>query len=160
MLGIFFFIWHGPKLNCLGYTRQLQIVFLVFWVWSTFALFIYVSKQEGGGEVAHSCTRFPCYLGMEINAKTQWTTTKIVELGNYLVTGTPCNINRTCLLGCLGLLAHPSHIHGEIWPHSTQFWLEFRLHLHSVNNIFFGTLCISWYMIWYCFLSIQSRHVE
>ena len=32
--------------------------------------------------VAHSCTRFPCYLGMEINAKTQWTTTKIVELGN------------------------------------------------------------------------------
>ena len=33
-------------------------------------------------EVAHSCTRFPCYLGMEINAKTQWTTTKIVELGN------------------------------------------------------------------------------
>ena len=35
--------------------------------------------------LAHSCTRFPCYLGMEIqtiNAKTQWTTTKIVELGN------------------------------------------------------------------------------
>ena len=36
-------------------------------------------------QLAHSCTRFPCYLGMEIktiNAKTQWTTTKIVELGN------------------------------------------------------------------------------
>ena len=32
--------------------------------------------------LAHSCTRFPCYLGMKINAKTQWTTTKIVELGN------------------------------------------------------------------------------
>ena len=32
--------------------------------------------------LAHNCTRFPCYLGMEINAKTQWTTTKIVELGN------------------------------------------------------------------------------
>ena len=32
--------------------------------------------------VAHSCTRFPCYLGMEIYAETQWTTTKIVELGN------------------------------------------------------------------------------
>ena len=39
-------------------------------------------EQEEGAEVAHSCTRFPCYLGMEINAKTQWTTTKIVELGN------------------------------------------------------------------------------
>ena len=33
-------------------------------------------------KLAHSCTRFPCYLGMEINVKTQWTTTKIVELGN------------------------------------------------------------------------------
>ena len=33
-------------------------------------------------DVAHSCTRFPCYLGMEINAETQWTTTKIVKLGN------------------------------------------------------------------------------
>ena len=32
--------------------------------------------------VAHSCTRFPCYLGMEIYAKTPWTTTKIVEFGN------------------------------------------------------------------------------
>ena len=31
-------------------------------------------------EVAHSCTRFPCFLGMEINAKTQWTTTKIVQV--------------------------------------------------------------------------------
>ena len=72
--GHLFFIWHGPKLNCLGYTRQLQIVFLVFWVWRTFALFIYVSKQEGGGEVAHSCTRFPCYLGMEINEQSTQTT--------------------------------------------------------------------------------------
>ena len=32
--------------------------------------------------VAHSCTIFPCYLGMEIYAETPWTTTKIVELGN------------------------------------------------------------------------------
>ena len=41
--------------------------------------------ENGGGDdddLAHSCTRFPCYLGMEINAETQWTTTKIVELGN------------------------------------------------------------------------------
>ena len=34
------------------------------------------------GDLVRSCTIFPCYLGMEINAKTQWTTTKIVELGN------------------------------------------------------------------------------
>ena len=35
-------------------------------------------------EVTHSCTIFPCYLG--INAEeTQWTTTKIVKSGNELV---------------------------------------------------------------------------
>ena len=30
--------------------------------------------ENGGGDdddLAHSCTRFPCYLGMEINAETQ-----------------------------------------------------------------------------------------
>ena len=27
--------------------------------------------DDGDDDVAHSCTRFPCYLGMEINAKTQ-----------------------------------------------------------------------------------------
>ena len=32
--------------------------------------------------IAHSCTILPCYQGMEINAKTQSTITKIVELGN------------------------------------------------------------------------------
>ena len=26
---------------------------------------------DANDDVAHSCTRFPCYLGMEINAKTQ-----------------------------------------------------------------------------------------
>ena len=34
-------------------------------------------------DVTHSCTIFPCYLG--INAETQWTTRKIVKLGNELV---------------------------------------------------------------------------
>ena len=43
-----FLIWHWPKLNCLGQTRQLQIVFFVFWRAS--ALLNHVSKQEGGGE--------------------------------------------------------------------------------------------------------------
>ena len=31
---------------------------------------------------AHSCTIFPCYLSMKINAETPWTITKIVELSN------------------------------------------------------------------------------
>ena len=32
-----------------------------------------VVRRSGilGGWLAHSCTRFPCYLGMEINAETQ-----------------------------------------------------------------------------------------
>ena len=34
--------------------------------------------------LAHSCTMFPCYLGMEIYAEIQWTITKIVELGHIL----------------------------------------------------------------------------
>ena len=42
----------------------------------------YYSYLYSGTFLAHSCTRFPCYLGMEINAKTQWTTTKNVELDN------------------------------------------------------------------------------
>ena len=40
------------------------------------------SARQSASLLAHSCTRFPCYLGMEIYAKTQWTITKIVELGN------------------------------------------------------------------------------
>ena len=43
-----FLNWHWPKLNCLGQTRQLQIVFFVFW--RNFALLNHVSKQDGGGE--------------------------------------------------------------------------------------------------------------
>ena len=33
------------------------------------------------GRLLYANSIFPCYLGMEINAKTRWTITKIVELG-------------------------------------------------------------------------------
>ena len=53
--------------------------------------------DQGCPGLAHSCTRFTCYLGMEIYAKTQWTTTKIVELGNQCKD--PMNNKKDCRVG-------------------------------------------------------------
>ena len=80
------FLTHHLQLECCGSAGPLDWVLSVH---NGYTLNTKVAPPNSYHDLAHSCTRFPCYLGMEIqtiNAKTQWITTKIVELGNQLIT--------------------------------------------------------------------------
>ena len=79
------------------------------------------------GRLLYSNSIFPCYLGMEINAKTRWTITKIVELGKKSKTANfaygSINLKKMSLL--------------YTWKRTTQRWSK---KIRKFKKKFFGQL--------------------